>query len=92
MKPNRELWVERILTGFSAVVGIVAVIGAIYGGVIVTWLAMKHPEAFAILAGAALIAAALYFRGPVRTYNLQMSHPETERVMAAILKLTEGKV
>jgi len=83
-KPNKEIWVERILTGLSAAVGLIAVIASVYGGLAMIWLAMKAPEAFAIVVGAALIGAAIYLRGPTNVYNVQMVHPETDAILRSV--------
>lgn len=84
---KREVWVERILTGISAVVGVGFVIGIIYAGLAGLWLVMKAPDAFALVAAASIIGAAIYFRGPTKVYNMQMSHPETEEVLSAVAAL-----
>lgn len=86
---KREVWVERILTGISAVVGLCWVIGIIYFGLACLWLAMKAPDAFALVAAASIVGAAVYFRGPTKVYNMQMSHPETEDVLSAVAALLQ---
>lgn len=84
---KREMWVERILTGISAVVGVAWVVGVFYAGLACIWLVMKAPDAFALVAAASIIGAAIYFRGPTKVYNMQLSHPETEEVLEGVRTL-----
>lgn len=86
---KREVWGERILTGMSAVVGVCLVIGIFYAGLACLWLAMKSPDAFALVVAASIVGAAIYFRGPTKVYNMQMSHPETEEVLSAVAALLQ---
>ncbi|MBN7759482.1 hypothetical protein JYP46_21895 [Nitratireductor aquimarinus] len=78
---------DSVQKGITAVAGLVAMISTVYGGLAMVWLAMKAPDAFSIVVAGAMIAAAIYKRRPSETYNLQMGHPDTERVMAAVYDL-----
>lgn len=61
----REIWVERILTGLSAVFGLLTLIVAAYGGAVIVALAINAPDALAIVLAALIVGAALYFRKPL---------------------------
>lgn len=84
-----EGWMDLIRKGVAAVSGLLAFVASIYGGWVMLCFAMKAPDAFAIVAAAAIIGAAVYFRGPTRVYNLQMGHPETESILAAVADLMQ---
>lgn len=90
-KDKRELWVERIITGISAVIGILAVIAACYAGLAMLWLVMKAPDAFAIVAGAGIIGTALYLKKPAATYLLNMGHPDAVAIMNSIKRIVEER-
>ncbi len=91
MKPKREEWVERILTGLSAVAGMLAVIGALYGGVVLVVIASEAPEALATVIAAGIIGAALCLRKPPKVFNLQMPHPDAEELLRDVRRLLKNR-
>lgn len=80
-------WMSVVRKGVAAVAGMLGFMASIYGGLAMLWLVMKAPDAFALVCGAAIIGAAIYFRKPSKTYHLQMSHPDTQRVLADISEM-----
>lgn len=84
---KREVWVERILKGVSFMSGFLAVVGMTYFGLAMLWLAMKAPDAFALVASASIIGAAIAVRKPAVVNNLQLGHPDAENLVAAIQKM-----
>jgi hypothetical protein len=84
---DREKWVERILTGVSAVVGLLVIVAALVIGLsVVVWIE-KAPEFLAIVIAAGMVSAALYFRKPPQINNLAMSHPDTVEIMESIRRV-----
>lgn len=80
---------DLVRKGVKSVSGLLAFVAVVYGGLAMLWLVMKAPEAFALVAGASVVGAAIYFRGPTKVYNMQMSHPETEEVLSAVRDLLQ---
>jgi hypothetical protein len=86
---DREKWVERILTGVSAVVGLLVVVAALVIGLsVVVWIE-KAPEFLAIVIAAGMVSAALYFRKPYQIYNLTVGHPETGEIIEALRRVLD---
>lgn len=80
-------FLDLVCKGISAVSGIIAFVLALYIGLALIWMVMKEPMAFALVFSASIIGAAIFFRQAPKTYNLQMGHPDTERVMEAIAEM-----
>ena len=87
---KRELWVERILTGASAMAGPMVFAAFIFAGIAVLIWIEKAPEFLAIVIAAGMVSAALYFRKPDRIYNLTVGHPETGEIIEALHRLLDN--
>ena len=81
-KPELEKFAERIVEAFSALIGFTASICVVIVSAI---FALEFPLGLAIVIGATVIAAAIYFKKPYTFNNITVS--EADPILREILDL-----
>ncbi|TJU85613.1 MAG: hypothetical protein E5Y10_24650 [Mesorhizobium sp.] len=81
---TREKWVERILTGMSAVVGLLAVVAAVFVAIAALIWIEKAPEFFAVVIAAGMVSAAITLKKDRNVYNITLGHPDSAEIIARL--------
>jgi len=77
----------RLDTAFNAVIGLTMFVLVIFGCAILLVVAEREPMGLCVVAGSALIAAALFFRKPPVVNNLSLGHPDSIEIIDGVRAL-----